>query len=112
MTTFDEDSEMTGPRKDPNMSAYTNHLNRLNTVAAEARMLLLRWQLVQARLRNQLTVEDVAERTGYNPEEVVREMELPKSDPHLSTVRRYAHAVGVNVFHEIWASDGSTEEEQ
>ena len=93
------------------MSTYTNHLDELDAAASEARMLLFRWQLVQARIRRQLTVEDVAERMGYTPSAVVSAMECPDSDPHLSTVRRYAHAVGVPITHEIWTSAGSTEEE-
>lgn len=60
--------------------------------AAEASDLLLRWGIAQVRRNNGLTIEVVAERMGMHPEDVVREFESPDSDPHLSSLRRYAHA--------------------
>lgn len=46
------------------------------------------------RLEFGLTTAQVAERMGISEESVIR-LETPGSDPHLSTVRRYATALGV-----------------
>jgi len=77
------------------------HLDALHEAASHANMLLFRWQLVRVRLRHGLTVEAVAERMGTTPAAVVNQMERPESDPHLSTVRRYAMAVGALVAHDV-----------
>lgn len=78
-----------------------SHLDALHDAASTANLLLFRWQLVRVRLRHGLTVEDVAERMGLKPELVIDLMERPESDPHLSTVRRYAMAVGALVAHDV-----------
>ena len=46
------------------------------------------------RLMRGLTTQQVAERMGTAETDVV-EIELPGADPHMSTLRRYALAVGV-----------------
>ena len=79
----------------------SGHLDALHEAASSANMLLLRWQLVRLRLQHGLTVDAVAERMGVAPEAVVAQMERPESDPHLSTVRRYAMAVGALVAHDV-----------
>lgn len=78
-----------------------DHLTELHEAASTANLLLFRWQLVRVRLRHGLTVDDVAERLGVTPKMVVDQMERPDSDPHLSTVRRYALAVGALVAHDV-----------
>ena len=77
-----------------------SHLDALHEAASTANMLLFRWQLVRVRLQRGLTVGDVAERVGLKPEHVIDAMERPESDPPLSTVRRYAMAVGALVAHD------------
>lgn len=79
----------------------TDHLPALREAAAEANHLLYRWQLVRVRLHSGLTVEQVAERMGIGPTQVVDQIERPESDPHLSTLRRYARAVGALVSIEV-----------
>ena len=79
----------------------SDHLTALHEAASTANLLLFRWQLVRVRLHRGLTVEAVAERMGIAPDAVVDQMERPDSDPHLSTVRRYAMAVGALVAHDV-----------
>ena len=78
-----------------------SHLTALHEAASSANMLLFRWQLVRVRLQRGLTVDDVADRMGFKPEHVIDQMERPESDPRLSTVRRYAMAVGALVAHDV-----------
>lgn len=78
-----------------------SHLDELHEAAATASMLLVRWQLVRVRLAHGLTVETIAEHMGISPDAVIGSMELPESDPHLSTVRRYAMAVGALIGHDV-----------
>lgn len=78
-----------------------SHLDTLYDAASSANMLLFRWKLVRVRLAHGLTVEAVAERMGVTAASVIGSMELPESDPHLSTVRRYAMAVGALIGHEV-----------
>ena len=79
----------------------SEHLAAMHDAASSANMLLLRWQLVRVRLQRGLTVDDVAERMGVKPEHLIDMMERPESDPHLSTVRRYAMAVGTLIAHDV-----------
>ena len=79
----------------------SDHLKDLHDAASSANLLMFRWQLVRARLQCGLTVEDVAERMGISPESVVDHMERPESDPSMSTVRRYAMAVGALVSYDV-----------
>lgn len=78
-----------------------DHITEMMAAAAEARDLLLRWQLIRVRLHNKLTIETVAERMGCPPQDVIQDMELPTSNPTLGTVRRYALAVGALLSREI-----------
>lgn len=56
--------------------------------------------LRDARKRTGLTIEQVAERAGVKPA-TVSQFERYDSDPPLSLIRRYAHAIGTSVRHEI-----------
>lgn len=51
-------------------------------------------------LRTTLSVAEVARRMGTKPSAVMA-LELPGADPKLSTVRRYALAIGALVKHEV-----------
>lgn len=57
-------------------------------------------ELHRARRESGLSVEQVAERMGTLPHRV-RHLEFADADPRLSTVRRYALAIGVMVQHEV-----------
>lgn len=56
--------------------------------------------LIAARQQAGLTREDLAARAGLTPSEVA-DIERLGHDPHLSTIRRYARAVGVTVRHSL-----------
>lgn len=56
--------------------------------------------LVRAREEAGLSQTEVAERMGIDPSAVSR-FESGRRDPHLSTLRRYALAVGAGVRHEV-----------
>lgn len=60
--------------------------------------------LVAERKRQQLTQAQVAERMGISQGAVAR-IESGERDPHLSTLRRYAHAVRVRVIHMMAPAD-------
>ncbi len=61
--------------------------------------------LVAARIRAGLTQQTVAERLGVS-QPTIAAFERYDNDPHLSTVRRYAHAVGVVISHSVREDDG------
>lgn len=52
------------------------------------------------RKRRGLTVEDIAHRVGASPEAIAY-LESGEQDPRLSTLRRYALALGVTVTHKV-----------
>ncbi len=56
--------------------------------------------LVGIRRQRGLTQSDVAERMGRS-QPAVSDFERLGGDPHLSTIRRYALAIGVDVFHSV-----------
>jgi transcriptional regulator with XRE-family HTH domain len=64
--------------------------------------------LVQVRISSGLTQADVAERLGIS-QQAVSKLESYDSDPKLSTIRRYAHAVGALVAHVVEADSGQLE---
>ena len=64
--------------------------------------------LVKVRIDKGLTQEVVAERIGITLESI-QEFEAHWSNPTLSTLRRYALAVGANYTHTIQALDGEQE---
>lgn len=61
--------------------------------------------LVKIRIEKNLDPNSVAESIGMSLE-ALREFENNWSDPRLSTIRRYALAVGANYTHTIQALDG------
>lgn len=85
--------------RDPNTPS-----RRLAASLAEADE-MLHAALVQARLDAGLTQQQVADRMGVS-QPTIAGFERYDNDPKLSTVRRYAHAVGVAVEHRV-TSDGS-----
>jgi transcriptional regulator with XRE-family HTH domain len=64
--------------------------------------------LVSVRRQRGLTQAEVAERMGRS-QPAVSDFERLGGDPHLSTIRRYALAVGVDVFHMVNVSGEVTE---
>jgi transcriptional regulator with XRE-family HTH domain len=65
----------------------------------------LRRDLVQARRDAGLTQPEVAERMGIS-QQAVSKLERYDSDPKLSTLRRYAHAVEAVVDHKVTPQAG------
>src|SRR5450830_729752 len=61
---------------------------------------MLHAALIQARHEQGLTQQEVADRMGVT-QPTVAGFERYDNDPRLSTVRRYAHAVGVVVAHSV-----------
>ncbi|WP_084957917.1 helix-turn-helix domain-containing protein [Thermoactinospora rubra] len=70
--------------------------------AAIERDMLLIETLVEIRKRRRLTQAEVAERMGRS-QPAVSDFERLGGDPHLSTIRRYALAVGADVYHYVVA---------
>lgn len=62
-----------------------------------------------ARRQSGLTVEEIAERMETSPHRV-RHLEFADADPRLSTVRRYALAIGVMVEHKVLPPSSSVDE--
>lgn len=58
-------------------------------------------RLSQERKRLKLTHDEVARRGGFANESNVRRLERPGVNPTLSTVQRYAEAVGVTLKVEV-----------
>ncbi|WP_214327830.1 helix-turn-helix domain-containing protein [Nonomuraea sediminis] len=63
--------------------------------------------LVTVRKQRHLTQAEVAERMGRS-QPAVSDFERLGGDPHLSTIRRYALAVGVEVIHTVSAPGGAS----
>jgi DNA-binding XRE family transcriptional regulator len=57
-------------------------------------------RLVALRREKNLTQTEVGIRMGVS-EDAVRYIERPDADPHLSTLRRYALAVGASIQHTV-----------
>ena len=57
-------------------------------------------ELVLIRKQNRLTQEEVAERLGIS-QPAVAAFESEESNPTLSSIRRYALAVGARIFHTV-----------
>lgn len=73
-------------------------------LAREDQLLLVR--LIECRKRAGLTQQDVAEALGLS-QASVSAFERLGNDPHLSTVRRYARAVGAMVIHHVSGDRGA-----
>lgn len=78
---------------------YDDPAQRLarDLVAADDKLLE---DLVAARKRAQMSQEDVAHKMGVSASAVSR-IESGERDARLSTLRRFAHAVGVRVLHQV-----------
>lgn len=77
---------------------HTSDALAAREAATEDQNLLI--ALIAARHDAGLSTEDLAARAGLTPTEVA-DIERLGHDPHLSTVRRYARAVGVTVRHTL-----------
>lgn len=66
--------------------------------------------LIQARRDRGMTQQDVAELLGIS-QPAVAAFERQDADPKLSTIRRYAHAVGAAVRHTVELDDGQFDED-
>lgn len=69
----------------------------------------LRWALIEARKRAGYTQRELADVLGVR-QPTIAEFERQENDPKLSTLRRYALAVGAEVCHKVRISDGSVVE--
>lgn len=65
----------------------------------------LRWALIQARKRAGFTQADLAEVLGIS-QPAVAQIESMGNDPRLSTLRRYALAVGAMISHQVTEFNG------
>jgi transcriptional regulator with XRE-family HTH domain len=72
-----------------------DHAEAAEVAAIERDMDLIE-TLVQLRRDQKLTQEQVADRMGIS-QPTVSDFERLGGDPHLSTIRRYAHAVGAHL---------------
>lgn len=63
-------------------------------------------ELVELRRKSPLTQEDVARALGIT-QQAVSAFERLESDPRLSTIRQYAHAVGALVAHDVRPDSGT-----
>lgn len=87
-------------------------LDPLTLVRARAKVLArqdrhMRSDLVRIRRQNDMTQKDVAAALGITPQ-AVQKMERYDADPKLSTLRRYANAVGAVVEHRVSADIGQS----
>lgn len=78
------------------------------TALAESDLDLL-IDLIELRRRGPLTQKDVAEALGIS-QQAVSAFERLESDPRLSTIRQYAHAIGALVLHEVQADEGRNDD--
>jgi len=78
---------------------------RAKVLAREDR--LMRSELVRIRRQNDLTQKDVADALGVSPQ-AVQKLERYDADPKLSTLRKYANAVGALIEHHVVADVGQS----
>lgn len=78
---------------------------RAKILAREDRLMLA--NLVRVRRENNLTQKDVAELMGVS-QQAVNKMERYGADPRLSTIRRYANAIGALVEHKVVSDHGQS----
>lgn len=79
--------------------------SRAKVLAREDRE--MRTQLVRLRRQANLTQKNVADLLGVTPQAVAK-LERYDADPKLSTLRRYANAVGAIVEHRVTADRGQS----
>lgn len=87
-------------------------ISPLKLVRARARVLAredrrLRAELVRVRRQNSLSQKNVAELLGVTPQ-AIQKLERYDADPKLSTLRRYANAVGALVEHRVTVDYGQS----
>lgn len=85
-----------------NTSTRTSRLAR-EMVKSDRRLI---GKLVQLRRQQRLTQEDLAGRMGVS-QSAIAKFENGPGDPRLSTLRRYALALGVEVTHQVGGHDCS-----
>lgn len=69
--------------------------------AGAAADLMTCWSLSQVRRARKLTIDEVAERMGCSADDVILQVESSSADPTLSTLRRYAMAVGAVLHRDV-----------
>jgi transcriptional regulator with XRE-family HTH domain len=67
--------------------------------------------LVKVRKERGMTQQDVADKLGVS-QPTVADFERQDADPKLSTIRRYAHAVGAIVTHQVDIDNGQYDQKQ
>lgn len=87
-------------------------ISPLTLVRARAKVLArqdrhMRSELMRIRRQNDMTQKDVAAALGITPQ-AVQKLERYDADPKLSTLRRYANAVGAIVEHRVSADIGQS----
>lgn len=63
--------------------------------------------LIQLRRAANLSQQDIADRLGVS-QQAINKIERYDSDPKLSTLRRYANAVGALITHEVFSDFGQS----
>lgn len=84
----------------------------MNPVRARAKVLArenrrMRTELIAARREAGLTQQDVADRMGVS-QQAVHKLERYDADPRLSTIERYANAVGALIEHRVEIDRGQS----
>ncbi|MGY3567974.1 helix-turn-helix domain-containing protein [Sinomonas sp. RB5] len=67
----------------------------------------LRWALIEARRAANISQHELAEMLGVK-QSTISNFERHDNDPRLSTLRRYALAVGAKVCHQVQANGSTT----
>jgi len=83
----------------------TTELSNLDDIREHSKKLArqdrhMKESLVSVRQLNNLTQQEVADRMGVSLKKVVK-LEKYDSDPKMSALRRYAVAVGAEVYHQV-----------
>lgn len=94
------------------MKAVRTLATAMNPVRARARVLArenreMRSALVRVRRDAGLTQQDVADRMGVS-QQAVHKLERYDADPKLSTLERYANAVGALIHHRVVVDHGQS----
>lgn len=85
--------------------ATREHLRAKQLAKADYRLISA---LVRVRRDSGMSQQDVADRLGLT-QQAVAKIERYDNDPKLSTLRRYAHAIGALVDHVVEADEGQLE---
>jgi transcriptional regulator with XRE-family HTH domain len=87
----------------PWFSAAANPRKRARALAHQDHLLLI--DLVKIRLERGLSQAQVAEMLGVT-QQAISKLERPGSDPRLSRLRQYAHAIGALIGHDVALDNG------